>query len=201
MNNLLRLQKNILDLPRSVDPPSTTRPVAYVIGTHTAADLKDLAESTEKLFYFDPSGAVDPVIASIPNIEVLTKIEHRECLLLVVDAHINGKQFGSELTILKSLIRMIGSNNPFVFLRAEDPHQSALLVDFLNRTCNYDAYFWRRVNENDPNGFDSIWLVGLNKNLGVDFGWQTAEQTGHPSVPVEEPLVNLIITGDSNVQH
>ena len=198
MNNLSRLMKSILELPRSVEPPSTTRPNAYVIGTHTAQDLKDLAESAEQLFYFDPSGAVDPEIASIPNIELLTKIEHKDCLILVVDAHINGKQFGSELTIIKNLIRMVGKNNPFVFMRSEDPHQSALLVDFLNRTLNYDAYFWQRINEAGES--DSIWLVGLNKNLGVEFGWHKAEETGHPTVPAEAPLVDIVITGDTNVQ-
>jgi hypothetical protein len=193
MNNLITIQKRILELPRSVEPPSTTKPNAYVIGTHTAQDLRDLADSTDKLFYFDPSQETDPAIQAITNIEVLTKIEHKDCLILVVDAHINGKQFGSELTILKNLIRMIGKNNPFVFIRSEDPHQSALLVDFLNRTMNYDSYFWLRMNEAGES--DSVWLMGLNKNLAVDFGMETAEETGHPRARVEEapPLVQYNI--------
>jgi hypothetical protein len=187
MNNLLKLQKAVLDLPRSVDPPSTTKPVAYVIGPHATQDLKELAASADKLFYFDPSEEIDPEVRAIPNIEVLTRIEKKDCLVLIVDAHIAGKQYGSELTILENLIKMIGANNPIMFIRAEDPTQGGLLVQFLIRVCNYDAYYWQRINNTGES--DSIWIAGFNKNLGVNFGMQTADQTGHPSVPAEAPIV------------
>jgi len=187
MDNLTLLQKNCLDLGATAKQNgSTVNVVGYIIGTTPTESLDFIAGPAEKLIYFDPQRNLSATNQPIenPKIELLTSLEPRDCFVLSINGHINNRQFGTELSILKAFNKVFANNNPLTCVRSEDPDQSTLILEFFE-LINYDTwYLHKQISETEH----QVWIFGVNKAVSVTpFGWDLAKVTGHPNQAYYQP--------------